>query len=40
MSLVVYYWATSTAMTTEKVQAAVTEVEAEASIELESHLVT
>ena len=40
MSLVIYYWATNTAMSRDKVQAAVTEVEAEASIELESHLVT
>ncbi len=40
MSLAVYYWATNTAMSAEKVQAAVAEVEAEASIELESHLVT
>jgi hypothetical protein len=39
MSLVIYYWATNTAMTTDKVQTAVAEVEAEASIELESHLV-
>ncbi|MGO8957071.1 MAG: APC family permease, partial [Streptosporangiaceae bacterium] len=40
MSLVIYYWAANTAMSVEKVQEAVTEVEAEASIELESHLVT
>ena len=40
MSLVIYYWATNTAMSADKVQAAVAEVEAEASIELESHLVT
>ncbi len=40
MSLVIYYWATNTAMTTDKVQQAVADVEAEASIELESHLVT
>jgi len=40
MSLGVYYWATNTAMSADKVQAAVAEVEAEASIELESHLVT
>jgi amino acid transporter len=40
MSLGIYYWASNTAMSVDKVQAAVTEVEAEASIELESHLVT
>ncbi len=40
MSLVIYYWATFTAMPVAKVQAAVTEVEAEASIELDSHLLT
>ncbi len=40
MSLGIYYWATNTAMTRDKVQAAVSEVESEASIELESHLVT
>ena len=40
MSLVIYYWASATAMSRDKVQAAVTEVEAEASIELDSHLVT
>ena len=40
MSLVVYYWARATAMPREKVQAAVAEVESEASIELESHLVS
>jgi amino acid transporter len=39
MSLAVYYWASFTAMPVEKVQAAVAEVETEASIELESHLV-
>jgi amino acid transporter len=38
MSLAVYYWATNSAMSTDKVAAAVTEVEAEASIELESGL--
>ena len=40
MSLIVYYWASFSAMPVDKVQAAVTEVEAEASIELESHLLT
>jgi len=40
MSLVIYYWATNSAMTTDKVQTAVAEVETEASIELESHLLT
>jgi amino acid transporter len=40
MSLGIYYWAQATAMSPEKVQQAVTEVEAEASIELESHLVS
>jgi amino acid transporter len=40
MSLAVFYWATNTALSKEKVQEAVTEVEAEASIELESHLVS
>ncbi len=40
MSLIIYYWASFTAMSVDKVQAAVTEVEAEASIELESHLVS
>ncbi len=40
MSLVIYYWASATAMSRDKVQAAVAEVEAEASIELDSHLVT
>jgi amino acid transporter len=40
LSLVIYYWARATAMPREKVQAAVAEVESEASIELESHLVT
>jgi len=39
-SLAIYYWAVNVAMSTEKVQAAVHDVEAEASIELESHLVT
>jgi amino acid transporter len=39
MSLAVYYWATNSAMSTDKVRTAVSEVEAEASIELESHLV-
>src|SRR5215469_5301947 len=39
MSLVIYYWASLTAMPREKVQAAVAEVEAEYSVELESHLV-
>jgi amino acid transporter len=40
MSLGVYYWATNTPLSRDKVQEAVTEVEAEASIELESHLVS
>jgi len=40
MSLVIYYWATNTAMTADKVQTAVAEVETEASIELDSHLLT
>jgi amino acid transporter len=40
MSLIVYYWASYSAMPVDKVQAAVAEVETEASIELESHLVT
>lgn len=40
MSLYVYYWAANSAMPTVKVQAAVAEVEAEASIELDSHLLT
>jgi amino acid transporter len=39
-SLVIYYWATNTALAKDKVQVAVREVEAEAAIELESHLVT
>jgi amino acid transporter len=38
-SLIIYYWAVHVAMSTDKVQAAVADVEAEASIELESHLV-
>ena len=38
-SLAIYYWAVAVAMPTEKVLAAVNEVEQEASIELESHLV-
>jgi amino acid transporter len=38
MSLAIYYWATNSAMSTDKVQTAVGEVEAEASIELESNL--
>jgi amino acid transporter len=40
LSLVIYYWASFTAMPKAKVQAAVAEVEREASIELESHLVS
>jgi amino acid transporter len=40
MSLAVFYWATFSAMSVDKVQAAVSEVESEASIELESHLVS
>ncbi len=40
MSLVVFYLATFNPLSRDKVQAAVAEVEAEASIELESHLVT
>jgi amino acid transporter len=39
MSLIIYYWARATAMPVDKVQAAVSEVESEASIELDSHLV-
>jgi len=39
-SLVIYYWAVAVAMSKEKVLAAVEEVEREASIELESHLVS
>ncbi len=39
-SLVIYYWAVHVSMPREKVQAAVADVEAEASIELESHLLT
>jgi amino acid transporter len=39
MSLIIYYWASYTALPVDKVQVAVAEVEAEASIELESHLV-
>ncbi len=38
-SLVIYYWAVHVAMSADKVQAAVADVEAEASIELESSLV-
>lgn len=38
-SLVIYYWAVHVSMSKEKVQAAVADVEAEASIELESSLV-
>ena len=40
MSLIVFYLATLNPLSRDKVQAAVEEVEAEASIELESHLVT
>ena len=40
MSLVVFYIATFNPLSRDKVQEAVAEVEAEASIELESHLVT
>jgi len=40
MSLVVFYLATLNPLSRDKVQAAVEEVETEASIELESHLVT
>jgi amino acid transporter len=40
MSLVIYYWASYTALPVDKVQEAVGEVEKEASIELESHLVS
>jgi amino acid transporter len=39
MSLLIFYWATLTAMSKEKVAAAVTDVEAEASVELETSLV-
>jgi len=38
-SLAIYYWAANSGMATAKVQAAVEDVEGEASIELESHLV-
>jgi amino acid transporter len=38
-SLAIYYWAVAVSMPKEKIQAAVEEVESEASIELESHLV-
>jgi amino acid transporter len=38
-SLAIYYWAVHVAMSTDKVQAAVADVEAEASIELESHVL-
>jgi amino acid transporter len=38
-SLVIYYWAVHVSMSHDKVQAAVSDVEAEAAIELESHLV-
>ena len=38
-SLGIFYWAVNVAMSHAKVQAAVADVEAEASIELESHLV-
>jgi amino acid transporter len=40
MSLVIFYWATLTAMSADKVEVAVREVEAEASIELDSHLLS
>jgi amino acid transporter len=40
MSLVVYYWASFTSLPKAKIQQTVSEVEAEASIELESHLVS
>jgi amino acid transporter len=39
-ALAIFYWAVNVAMSHEKVQAAVADVEAEASIELESHLLT
>jgi amino acid transporter len=38
-SLAIYYWAVHVAMSTDKVQAAVADVEAEASVELDSHLL-
>ena len=38
-SLAIYYWAANSGMPTAKVQAAVSEVESEASIELESGLI-
>ncbi len=38
-SLAIYYWAAHVAMSTDKVQAAVADVEAEASIELDSNLL-
>jgi hypothetical protein len=39
-SLAIYYWAVHVALPADKVQEAVAEVEAEASIELDSHLVS
>jgi amino acid transporter len=39
-SLIIYFWATNSALTRDKVQEAVAEVENEASIELDSHLAT
>jgi amino acid transporter len=39
-SLAIYYWAVHVSMSRDKIQAAVEEVEKEASIELESHLVS
>jgi amino acid transporter len=38
-SMAIYYWAVRSSMSKEKIQAAVEEVEQEASIELESHVV-
>jgi amino acid transporter len=40
MSVVIYYWAVFTCMPKAKIQQAVSEVESEASIELDSHLLT
>jgi amino acid transporter len=39
-SMAIYYWAVRSSMSQEKIQAAVEEVENEASIELDSHLMT
>ena len=39
VSLAIYYWAVNSGMSAAKVQAAVADVEVEASIELESHML-